>query len=296
MSAPIDANRVRTLFAEPQRVSPADFLRREIAERMHERLSLVKIVPQRVLDAGCGAGPDLGTLQKTYPAAQIVGIDASPAMLAGARAPTPAMRSLNQMLSRLMPAKAGVDLLCGDFGTLPFGPNSIDLVWSNLALHWHPQPDRVFAEWRRVLRVDGLLMFSNFGPDTFKELRTAFAALDETPHTLPFVDMHDFGDQLVEAGFSTPVMDAERITVTYGTVEALLADVRAIGGNPLATRRRGLIGRAAWQRMVDALASMRGADGKIGLTFEVIYGHAFRPVPKTTAAGEAIVRFQPRQP
>jgi len=296
MSAPIDAERVRALFAEPQRVAAADFLRREIAERMHERLSLVKIVPQRVLDAGCGAGPDLGILQKTYPAAQIVGIDASPAMLAGARTPAPALRSLNQMLSRLMPAKAGVDLLCGDFGTLPFGPNAIDLVWSNLALHWHPQPDRVFAEWRRVLRVDGLLMFSNFGPDTFKELRAAFAALDETPHTLPFVDMHDFGDQLVEAGFSTPVMDAERITVTYGTVAALLADVRAIGGNPLATRRRGLIGRAAWQRMVAALEAMRGADGKIGLTFEVIYGHAFRPVPKTTAAGESIVRFQPRKP
>ena len=296
MSAPIDALRVRALFAEPQRVAPADFLRREIAERMHERLSLVKIVPQRVLDAGCGAGPDLGTLQKTYPAAQIIGMDASSAMLAGARTAAPAMGALNQMLSRLMPAKAGVDLLCGDFGTLPFGPNAIDLVWSNLALHWHPQPDRVFAEWRRVLRVDGLLMFSNFGPDTFKELRTAFAALDETPHTLPFVDMHDFGDQLVEAGFSTPVMDAERITVTYGTVAALLHDVRAVGGNPLATRRRGLIGRAAWGRMVDALEAMRGADGKIALSFEVIYGHAFRPVPKTTAAGESIVRFQPRKP
>jgi len=296
MSAPIDQSRVRALFAEPQRVAAADFLRREIAARMHERLSLVKIVPQRVLDAGCGTGPDLGTLQKTYPAAQIVGMDASSAMLAEAKSPTPAMRSLNQMLSRLMPAKAGVDLLCGDFGSLPFGLNSIDLVWSNLALHWHPQPDRVFAEWRRVLRVDGLLMFSNFGPDTFKELRTAFAALDETPHTLPFVDMHDFGDQLVEAGFSTPVMDAERITVTYGTVEALLADVRAIGGNPLATRRRGLIGRAAWQRMVDALEAQRGADGKIPLSFEVIYGHAFRPVPKTTATGESIVRFQPRKP
>ena len=295
MSAPIDADRVRALFAEPQRVAAADFLRREIAERMHERLSLVKIAPQRVLDAGCGAGPDLGILQKTYPAAQILGIDASPTMLAGAKSPAPAMRSLNQMLSRLMPAKAGVDLLCGDFGTLPFGPNTIDLVWSNLALHWHPQPDRVFAEWRRVLRVDGLLMFSNFGPDTFKELRSAFAALDETPHTLPFVDMHDFGDQLVEAGFSTPVMDAERITVTYATVEALLADVRAVGGNPLATRRRGLIGRAAWGRMVDALEAMRGPDGKIGLSFEVIYGHAFRPVPKTTAAGESIVRFQPRK-
>jgi malonyl-CoA O-methyltransferase len=295
MSAPIDQSRVRALFAEPQRVAAADFLRREIAARMHERLSLVKIVPQRVLDAGCGTGPDLGTLQKTYPAAQIIGLDASSAMLAEAKAPAPAMRALNQMLSRLMPAKAGVDLLCGDFGTLPFGPNSFELVWSNLALHWHPQPDRVFAEWRRVLRVDGLLMFSNFGPDTFKELRAAFAEIDESPHTLPFVDMHDFGDQLVEAGFSTPVMDAERITVTYATVEALLADVRAIGGNPLATRRRGLIGRAAWRRMIDALEAGRGPDGKIGLSFEVIYGHAFRPVPKTTAAGEAIVQFRPRK-
>jgi malonyl-CoA O-methyltransferase len=296
MSAPIDLERVRQLFAGPQRVAPSDFLRREVAARMHERLALVKLVPRQVLDAGCGAGADLALLQKTYPAAQIVGIDAAPAMVEAARAPAPALRSLNQMLSRLLPAKAGVDALCGDFGQLPFGPNSLDLVWSNLALHWHPQPDRVFAEWRRVLRVEGLLMFSNFGPDTFRELRTAFAAMDETPHALPFVDMHDFGDQLVEAGFSTPVMDMESITVTYDTAAALLADVRAFGGNPLATRRRGLVGRAAWQRMLDALEQQRRPDGKLGLTFEVIYGHAFRPAPRVTAAGEAIVRFQPRKP
>jgi malonyl-CoA O-methyltransferase len=296
MSAPIDAARVRTLFARPERVAASDFLRREVAARMHERLALVKIVPRQVLDAGCGSGADLALLQKTYPAAQIVGIDAALAMAEAARAPAPALRALNQMLSRLLPAKAGVDALCGDFGNLPFGPNSLDLVWSNLALHWHPQPDRVFAEWRRVLRVEGLLMFSNFGPDTFSELRAAFAAMDETPHALPFVDMHDFGDQLVEAGFSTPVMDMERITVTYDTAAALLADVRAFGGNPLATRRRGLVGRAAWQRMLDALERQRRPDGKLGLTFEVIYGHAFRPAPRVTAAGEAIVRFQPRQP
>ncbi len=296
MSAPIDAARVRSLFATPARIQPSDFLRREIAQRMHERLQLVKIVPKQVLDAGCGEGRDLALLQKTYPAAQILGIDAAPAMALAARAPAPATRSLNQMLSRLLPAKAGVDILCGDFGALPFGPNSLDLLWSNLALHWHPQPDRVFAEWRRALRVDGLLMFSNFGPDTFTELRTAFAALDDTPHTLPFVDMHDFGDQLVEAGFSTPVMDMERITVTYDNVASLLADVRALGGNPLATRRRGLIGRAAWKRMLDAFEAQRRPDGKLGLSFEVIYGHAFRPAPRTTAAGEAIVRFQPRKP
>jgi malonyl-CoA O-methyltransferase len=120
--------------------------------------------------------------------------------------------------------------------------------------------------------------------------------MDETPHALPFVDMHDFGDQLVEAGFSTPVMDMEQITVTYDTAESLLADVRAFGGNPLATRSRGLVGRAAWQRMLAALERQRRPDGKLGLTFEVIYGHAFRPAPRVTAGGEAIVRFQPRKP
>ncbi|WP_229496482.1 methyltransferase domain-containing protein [Massilia polaris] len=295
MSAPIDLARVRTLFADPARVAPSDFLRREIAARMHDRLALVKLAPAQVLDAGCGTGADLAVLQKDYPAAQVIGIDASAAMVAGARAFTPAS-GLKSMLNRLMPAKTGIDLVCGDFGALPLGPNSIDLVWSNLALHWHPQPDRVFAEWRRVLRVEGLLMFSNFGPDTFRELRAAFAAVDESPHALPFVDMHDFGDQLVEAGFSTPVMDMEVITVTYDTPEALLTDVRALGGNPLATRARGLLGRAAWQEMLVALERQRRPDGKLGLTFEVIYGHAFRPAPRKTAAGEAIIRFEPPRP
>lgn len=296
LSAPIDLARVRDLFADPARSAPSDFLRREIASRMHERLGLVKILPKRVLDAGTGAGADLALLQKTYPAAQILGLEGAQAAARAAQAPLQPTSSLNQMLSRLLPAKAGVDVVCGDFGNLPFGPNSVDLLWSNLALHWHPLPDRVFAEWRRVLRVEGLLMFSSFGPDTFAELRAAFAALDAHPHALPFVDMHDFGDQLVEAGFSTPVMDMERITVTYDTAAALLADVRALGGNPLETRRRGLIGRAAWRRVLDAFEAQRRPDGRLGLTFEVIYGHAFRPAPRTTAAGEAIVRFQPRRP
>ena len=296
MSAPIDARQVRRLFADPARVAGADFLRREIASRMHERLELVKIMPQRVLDAGCGAGADLAVLQKDYPAAQVIGLDAAVTMAAAARAPAPALRALSHMLSRLMPAKAGIDVLAGDFGNLPFPPNSLDLVWSNLALHWHPQPDRVFAEWRRVLRIDGLLMFSIFGPDTLRELRSAYEAVDLHPHVLPFVDMHDFGDQLVAAGFSTPVMDMEVIKVTYDTAEQLLADVRALGGNPLATRARGLRGRAAQARLLAALERGRDATGKLVLSFEVIYGHAFRPAPRATAAGESIVRFQPRKP
>nr|WP_035789093.1 MULTISPECIES: methyltransferase domain-containing protein [unclassified Janthinobacterium] len=297
MSAPIDTVRVRELFSRPARVQPSDFLRREIAARMHERLTLVKIAPQRVLDAGCGPGLDLALLQKDFPAAQILGLDAAAAMVGAAKAPATKLAALNQFLSKMLPAKAGIDLLCGDFSQLPLGPATLDLVWSNLALHWHPLPDRVFAEWRRALRNDGLLMFSCFGPDTFKELRAAFAAAGLAAPALPFVDMHDFGDMLVEVGFSTPVLDMETITVTYPNAAALLADVRAWGGNPLETRRRGLMGRAAWDRMLAALRALRRPDGTLGLSFEIIYGHAFRPAPRTTQAGEAIIRFDlPRKP
>lgn len=299
-SAPIASRRVRTLFSDPAKVDGSAYLRNEIGARMLERLQLVKLSPERVLDAGCGAGASLGQLQTLYPAAQIVGVDAAEAMAHAANGPASARGPLNRMLSRLMPAKGGVQVLCGDFGNLPLAPNCVDMVWSNLALHWHPQPDLVFTEWRRVLRTEGLLMFSSFGPDSLRELRNAFGVLDEAPHVpaphvLPFVDMHDFGDQLAAAGFSTPVMDMEVITVTFDTVEALLADARSLGGNPLDTRRRGLIGRQAWRRVIDALEAQRNAAGKLTLTFEVIYGHAFRPAPKVTAAGEAIVRFMPRK-
>jgi malonyl-CoA O-methyltransferase len=305
MSAPIDVARVRRLFAEPARVVESEFLRREIATRMHERLQLVRLAPARVLDAGCGTGADLPALQKQFPKAQVIGMDAAEAMLqASAARRTAALSSMNRLLSQWLPSSLstarGVDagLACGDFSCLPLAPGALDLVWSNLALHWHPQPDRVFAEWRRVLRVDGLLMFSCFGPDTFSQLRRAFAAAScgaADRRVLPFVDMHDFGDMLINAGFSTPVMDMETITVTYETVERLLADVRAWGGNPLADRRRGLLGRHGFARVTQALERGGGAGGTIPLTFEIVYGHAFRPVSRTTVAGESIVRFEPRK-
>ena len=132
MSAPIDPVRVRQLFSDPDRVAPSDFLRREVASRMFDRLTLVKTAPRHVLDAGCGTGVDIAELQKRYPAAQVLGLDAVPAMLAAAGS----VQAPRSLLSRLLPAKAGIDLVCADFGNLPFGPNSLDLVWSNLALHW----------------------------------------------------------------------------------------------------------------------------------------------------------------
>ena len=156
LSAPIDLERVRALFGRPQRLAGADFLRREIAHRMQERLQLVRLAPQRVLDAGCGAGADLPMLQKMYAAAQVVGLDAAEPMLRAVDGQQ--ARGFNRLISKLLPAKSGIDLVCGDFADIPLGPASLDLVWSNLALHWHPQPDRVFAEWRRVLCTNERMM------------------------------------------------------------------------------------------------------------------------------------------
>jgi len=303
-SAPIELPRVRTLFAGADAVAESGFLRREIASRMHERLQLIRIEPTRVLDAGCGEGHDLTLLQKQFAQAHVTGLDASPAMLAPLRAgQRGASSTLNRMLGKWLTRNSASDaqdvsLLCGNFAELPFGADAIDLIWSNLALHWHPQPDSVFAEWRRVLRVDGLLMFSCFGPDTFKQIRTAFAAVDEAPHALAFVDMHDFGDMLINTGFSTPVMDMETITVTYDTVQKLLADVRAWGGNPLSTRRRGLLSRAQGARFRQALEAQRQPDGKLPLSFEIIYGHAFRPSPNLRRSNpypaESVIRRRPK--
>ncbi|MGV3741279.1 MAG: methyltransferase domain-containing protein [Burkholderiaceae bacterium] len=296
-SAPISLPEVRRLFARTDRVAESNFLRREIANRMRERLELVKIRPESVLDAGCGEGEDLSELRQSFPSSHLLAIDASWDMLRAGRSRHAALQtSVQRLLTKWLPKRAGspfnaeAGMVCGDFANLPLAANSVDLIWSNLALHWHPQPDRVFAEWRRVLKVDGLLMFSCFGPDTLKELRTAFGRIGSDARILPFVDMHDLGDMLVHAGFSTPVMDMETITVTYDQVDKLLGDARALGGNPLATKSRGLFGKQAWNH-VKADIEGRRSGGKLPLTFEIVYGHAFRPVLRKTAGGESIVRL-----
>jgi len=171
-SAPISLARVRTLFARPARVADSQFLRREIAGRMFERLSLIRARPADIIDAGCGEGDDLLALHQAFPGAGLLGVDAAPAMLqqarhAGAQSLSGMRRLLQRLFAQQSPAMRRASLACADMGQLPLRPASADLLWSNLALHWHPQPHAVIREWSRVLRVDGLLMFSCFGPDTF---------------------------------------------------------------------------------------------------------------------------------
>ena len=170
---------------------------------------------------------------------------------------------------------------------------SIGLIWSNLMLHWVDDPLAAFREMHRVLDVGGLLMFSTFGPDTLKELRACFG--DGYEHTHRFVDMHDYGDMLVECGFADPVMDVEILTMTYPGVGELFSDLRRNGAScAMQTRRSGLMGRRTWQAARTAYETLL-KDGRLPATFEVVYGHAWKAQPTKTADGRAIVRFDPKQ-
>ncbi len=161
---------------------------------------------------------------------------------------------------------------------------SVDLVVSNLMLHWHPRPHAAIPEWRRVLSAGGLLLFSCFGPDTLRELRAAVVEALPASSPMPFVDMHDFGDMMVAAGLSTPVMDVEQLTLTYPGPRELLAEVRALGANPRSDRPTALPSGRSARRLLAALDARRDATGCIPLTFEVAYGHAWQPAAREGAA------------
>ena len=231
---------------------------------MAERLDYVKLAPRRVLDAG--SGPPGRLLAKRYPRAQTVALDISPGML---------RRGFGFFHKPLA--------ICGDLERLPLADEAFDLVWCNMALHWLADPLAAFREFARILGAEGLLMFSTLGPDTLKELRLAAGA--GRVHT--FMDMHDYGDMLVAAGFSAPVVDMEMIEIAYGKDRSLLADLRASGQTSArADRPRGLASRAFGLRLRAALPARA--------SFEVVYGHAWR----TRAANQDVktVRVFKRMP
>jgi malonyl-CoA O-methyltransferase len=233
-------------------------LESEVGARMLERLDLVKIAPRRILDAA--SGPPRPALGKRYPRAQVIAADFSIAMLlAGKR------RFFGANPLRL----------CAELDRLPLAPQAVDLVWSNMALHWLSDPLPAFKEFARVLAPEGLLMFSTLGPDTLKELRAAAGAA----RVHAFIDMHDLGDMLVAAGFSAPVMDMELLSFTYRDCASLLDDLRASGQtNARADRPRGLAGRAFGERLRAALAPRA--------TFEVVYGHAWNGAKGSRGANQ----------
>src|ERR1700693_477960 len=278
----------------------AAVLHREIGQRMAERLGFDKLQPASVLDAGCGTGAALDELHARYPDAALFGLDLAFAMTLAARERTAssaaAARSmLGRLLGSFAPARGDhAHLICGDVRRLPLKAGVVDLVWSNLTLQWIDDPAQAIAEVHRVLAVGGLFSFTTFGPDTLRELRSAFAAADRATHVSRFIDMHDLGDMLVHAGFADPVMDMEMLTLTYADAIGLMRDLKATGAhNVTAGRPRGMMGRQRWQRMLAALEATR-RDGRLPTSFEIVYGHAWKPEPRMTDDGSAIIRVEPR--
>lgn len=285
----LDSRQVQRNFARAAKDYDAvAVLQREVARRMLERLDYVKIDPARILDLGCGTGAALTALGERYPKAQVLGADFNEAMLR-------AGRGQHSRLRWLMPFLQGrkASLLVSDARALPLPANSIGMAWSNLMLHWLDEPLSAFREMHRTLEVGGLLMFATFGPDTLKELRQSFT--DGDAHTLRFIDMHDYGDMLIECGFADPVMDVETLTMTYAKLDDLFSELRRNGaGCAMQERRRGLQGKSAWSAMRARYEALR-VEGRLPATFEVVYGHAWKAQPKTTADGRTIVRFEPQQ-
>jgi len=265
----IDATAARRRFSRAAGSYPAAArLETEVGARMLERLDYVKLAPRRILDAGSGPAREARALGARYRGAQLIALDFALPMLP--------RRGLFQRW-----IGGGAMAVCGDFARLPLAAGSVELVWCNLALHWANEPLAVFREFERVLAPEGLLFFSTLGPDTLKELRAAAGAA----RVHAFIDMHDLGDMLVAAGFAAPVMDMEVLTFTYKDADAMLADLRAGGQtNARMDRARGLSGKGFAKKLRSSLGTRS--------TFEVVYGHAWKGVPRKLADGRDIVEFR----
>lgn len=256
-------------------------LQREVCGRMLERLDYVRLQPDRILDAGSGTGWGARQLIKRYPAAQVVALDMAIGMLNQSRAQS----GWWQKLFGSRPSR-----LCADVEALPLAKSCAGMIWSNLALQWCNDLPATFRGFHDALKPEGLLMFSTFGPDTLKELRSAFGGVDGNSRFNRFADMHDLGDMLAGSGFAEPVMDMEIITLTYDDAMAVMRDLHSIGAqNATAGRAKGMMGKGAWRQMVENYEHHR-RDGKLPATFEIVYGHAWKPRPRMTADGAQIIQ------
>ncbi|GAA0711887.1 malonyl-ACP O-methyltransferase BioC [Dokdonella soli] len=285
MSAGLDRGHIRRAFGRAAASYEAHaVLQAEVGTRLRERLDDVTTVPARVLDVGCGPGGGAAALLARFGDAEVIALDLALPMLEAARGKM-GSESISRTAQPTAPAPQGkwtptpFSLVCADAQALPLADASVDLVHSNLCLQWCEDPGLALDEFRRVLRPGGMLLFSTFGPDTLKELRTAFARVDATPHVSRFIDMHDIGDALLTTGFRDPVLEREDFTLTYADARDLMHELRAIGAtNADAKRQRALTGKAHLRAVIAAYEVFR-RDGVLPATYEVVYAHARAPEP-----------------
>ena len=256
----LDQNAVRRRFDRAAaHFAESGFVHGATRDGLLDRLAPLTISADTIVDLGAAAGGATRPLLKRFRGAHLLSIDLSHAMLRQARSARPWF--------------ARVSCVQAEATRLPLADGSVDLVFCNQLLPWIASPDSLFAEVARVLRPEGVFAFATLGPDSLLEIRRAWAEVDEAPHVLPFPDMHDIGDGLVRAGLRDPVLDVDRLNVSYRSTDRLFADLTGAGArNALSGRSRGLTGRGRFRRMQDALADELGG---VSLALELIYGHCF---------------------
>lgn len=248
----------------------ADFVHAVTRDGLFRRLQPLLLKPETILDLGSATGAMGRLLRKRFKRAHIVSLDLSHAMLERGR--------------RDRPWFSRSSFVQGDAHQLPFTGASFDMVIANQVLPWAPNPQPVFDEVSRVLRKGGVFAFATLGPDSLREIGRAWAGIDAGEHVLRFPDMHDIGDGLVRSGLRDPVLDVDRLAVTYESADSLFADLTRAGArNVLADRSIGMVGKRKFQAMTDALTASE-ADGKIMLDLELVYGHCWGSGPKNDPA------------
>jgi len=259
-----DQKKVRAAFdrAAPNYASAA-LLQHEVNLRLLARLDEVILHPHHILDVGAGVGNATHVLMHRYPDATVIALDIAPAMLLMARGNIPKL------------SNSQTHFICADAAHLPVRAEYFDLIYSNLTLQWCPDLDQALSELRRVLRSDGLFIFTTFGPDTLRELRSAWRAVDNYSHVNAFFDLHDIGDALTRNGFRGVIIDIEHFTLTYANVMSVMNDLKTIGAhNVTHGRPRGLTGRKRLESLIENYETLR-INGRIPATYEVIYGHGW---------------------
>jgi malonyl-CoA O-methyltransferase len=244
-----------------RRFDSADFVHRQAAAGLFERMSPMLLDVQRILDAGAGAGRASRELARKFRSSKVVSLDLSFEM----------MRQAKRSRRRF----ARVSELNADASQLPLVSGSIDLAFANLLLPWCDDMPALFAEVGRVLRKDGLFVFSSLGPDSLREIREAWSAVDHHEHVNAFADMHDVGDRLLAAGFREPVLDVDYLTVEYRSLKAMFRDLTACGArNCLEGRAPALTGKGRFKAMCERL-EQRFSNGTLPLRLELVFGHAW---------------------
>ena len=260
----IQQNHVRMRFDKcVELFNEHDFFHKYCRKNLFDRLAPIKICPKIILNIGSATGSGSNILSRNYKDSQVYNIDLSFGMLKKSH----------------LKEKKRIKHIQAEASALPFNDNSIDLIFSNLCMPWLNDLPFFFKEIKRVMKKNGLFIFSTLGPDSLLALKKAWAEVDNFSHINNYIDMHIIGDQLLNVGLLDPVLDSERMIIKYKDVSSLERDLTHTGArNALTARENSLTGRKKYEKFSKKLFPCNSSE-KLNIEMEIIYGHAWGREP-----------------